>query len=342
MSDNYTSDNHAQQNDDRNDEKRDLLTHVEMFSTLNTSELESIAAYSEVVSLSAGEQLFAEGQPGDALYVVKTGSIVISQSQEEGKQVDIAEYIAEECFGEIDVLHSAPRSAAARAEVDAELLRFPRKGCTLEEIFEQDPAVSARLLQKLIVAIADRIRDTNRLISENSPWVQQLRSQVFGDKLTGLYNRAYLEEELPQLLNSENSPFGLLMVKPDDFKLINDKYGHDAGDLTLRQIAATVRAWAQDRIAVRFRGNEMAVLLFRSDREQAVRLAEELRRTLCEMDLESILGDNNVEFNFSAGLAMYPEDVSNADDLIARSHATLFAARESGANQTLSADQVTV
>lgn len=332
----------TQQRNDRKDEKRDLLTHVEMFSTLNSSELEAIAAYSEFVDLPAGQWLFTEGQPGDALYVVKSGSVIISQSQEEGKQVDIAEYISEECFGEIDVLHGAPRSAAARAEVDTELLRFPRKGQTLEEIFEQDPAVSARLLQKLIVAIADRIRHTNRLISENSPWVQQLRSQVFGDKLTGLYNRAYLEEELPRLLNDENSPFALLMVKPDDFKLINDTYGHDAGDLTLRQIAATVRTWAQDRISVRFRGNEMAILLFRTEREEALRLAEQLRVTLCNMDLESILGYNNVEFNFSVGVAMYPEDVLTADELIERSHTTLFAARDRGANQTLSADQVQV
>lgn len=332
----------TQERNDRKDEKRDLLTHVEMFSTLNSSELEAIAAYSEFIELPAGRRLFTEGDPGDALYVVKSGSVIISQSQEEGKQVDIAEYISEECFGEIDVLHGAPRSAAARAEGDTELLRFPRKGQTLEEIFEQDPAVSARLLQKLIVAIADRIRDTNRLISENSPWVQQLRSQVFGDKLTGLYNRAYLEEELPRLLNDENSPFALLMVKPDDFKLINDTYGHDAGDLTLRQIAATVRTWAQDRISVRFRGNEMAVLLFRTEREEALRLAEQLRLTLCNMDLESILGSNNVEFNFSVGVAMYPEDVSTADELIERSHTTLFAARDRGANQTLSADQVQV
>lgn len=321
-------------------EKRDLLKNVDMFSALDSGELEVIAQYSELVEVEPEQHLFEAGEKGDSLYVVKSGSILISRTQGEGKQVDIAEYIEGECFGEIDVLHAASRTAAARAEKRCELLRFPRAGVTLEEVLDREPSVSARLLQKLIIAIANRIRETNKLISENSPWVQQLRRQVFGDKLTGMFNRSYLDEHLPTLLNDDNAPLAALMVKPDNFKIINDTYGHDAGDATLRLLAATVRTWAADNPSVRFRGNEMAVILPNTGRERAVGLAEELRRKLGNLDLESMVGAKNVEFNFSIGVAICPDDAVSADELVAKSHGTLFVARDRGGNQTLSADQV--
>ena len=320
-------------------DKRELLAHVSMFAELDATELERIAQYSEFLELESNERLFSTGDPGDSLYVVKSGSIVISQTQGESKQVDIAEFVANECFGEIDLLHSAARTASARCEAPCELLRFPKQGTSFEEILKADPATSARLLQKLIIAIADRIRKTNSLISQKSPWVEQLRNQVFGDKLTGMFNRSYLHEELPRLLREDSTPFAMLMVKPDNFKIINDTYGHDAGDLTLRLIAASVRAWAGNCTSVRFRGNEMAVLLPSTRRDTAVRYAEELRLKLCNLDLEPIAGEANVDFPFSVGVALYPDDANDAEALIERSHATLFAARERGANQTLSADQ---
>lgn len=320
-------------------EKSSLLRNIAMFSSLSSDELKVVATYSEFISVESGEFLFSEGELGDALYVIESGRVVISQVQGEGKRVDIAEYIAGECFGEIDILYSARRNASARTEAEATLLRFPRRGADLPEILEREPAVSARLLQKLIVAMASRIRATNRLISQNSPWVQQLRQQVFGDKLTGMYNRSYLDEELPKQLTEEQSPFALLMVKPDNFKLINDTYGHDAGDATLRLLAATVRRWADKCTSVRFRGNEMTVLLPRTPREQAIAQGETLRRTLCHLDLEPIVGEQNVEFNFSVGIAMYPEDAGTAADLVRTAHETLFAARDRGANRTMSADE---
>ncbi len=321
-------------------EKRDLLKNVEMFSALDAGELEVIADYSEVVEVEPEQHLFEAGQRGNSLYVVKSGSILISQTQGEGRQVDIAEYIEGECFGEIDVLHAAPRTATARAEKHCELLRFPRTGVTLEEVLDREPNVSARLLQKLIIAIANRIRETNKLISENSPWVEQLRRQVFGDKLTGMFNRNYLDEHLPTLLNEENSPLAVLMIKPDNFKIINDTYGHDAGDATLRLLAATVRTWAGDNPSIRYRGNEMAVILPNTGHGLSFELAEELRRKLSNLDLEPIVGSKSVEFTFSVGIAIYPDHAASAGELVARSHETLFIARDRGANQALSADQV--
>ncbi|MFP4643158.1 MAG: diguanylate cyclase domain-containing protein [Spirochaetales bacterium] len=320
-------------------EKRELLAHVGMFSELDATELERIAQYSEFLELESNERLFSEGDPGNSLYVVKSGSIVISQTQGESKQVDIAEFVADECFGELDLLHGAARTANARCEAPSELLRFPGQGTSFEEILRVDPATSARLLQKLIIAIANRIRETNSLISQKSPWVEQLRTQVFGDKLTGMFNRSYLHEELPRLLRDDTAPFALLMIKPDNFKIINDTYGHDAGDMTLRLIAATVRTWAGDFTSVRFRGNEMAVLLPSTDRDRALRYAEELRQRLCDLDLEPATGSSDVAFPFSVGVALYPEDAADAESLIERSSQTLFAARESGANRTLSANQ---
>src|SRR5208337_1651084 len=101
----------------------------------------------------------------------------------------------------------------------------------------------------------------DRLISEKAPWIEDLKRQLLRDKLSGLYNRAYLEEELPRLV-AAGRPVSLLVVKPDNFKTINDTCGHEAGDKTLVLIAEALKSClTEGDLGIRYRGDEYCAVL---------------------------------------------------------------------------------
>lgn len=177
-----------------------LLGKAGLFSQLREAELRTISRYSGYRSFERGELVFPEGSHREELYLIKEGTVVIRRRAEsesgsaEGQ--DIARFVAGEVFGEMDLLDTAPRSASAIAEERATLLVFPDK-VPFQELLETHPYVFARILRKLLGEIAGRIRAIDKLVSEKSPWIEELKRQLLRDKLSGLYNRAYLEEELP-------------------------------------------------------------------------------------------------------------------------------------------------
>jgi diguanylate cyclase (GGDEF)-like protein len=192
--------------------------------------------------------------------------------------------------------------------------------------------------------IAERIRSTNRLISENAPWVQGLRRQLHTDKLTGLHNRTYLEEDFGELLPSQGEGTALIMVKPDNFKSINDRFGHEAGDRVLRTLAQTLISEIGDNgIVARYRGDEFAVILPAVGPEQARARAVSLAVSMRAIDMHDIIGASADAITVSIGIALYPRDGQNHLDLIQSGFELMFMARESGGDRVLCAgDRVEV
>ncbi|MFP4509485.1 MAG: diguanylate cyclase domain-containing protein [Spirochaetota bacterium] len=312
-----------------------LLRDVDLFSELNTDELATIVQWSDVIHAEESQALFSRGDPGNALFIVVTGSVIISQSEGKIRATDIAEYIRGEYFGDIDLFGGGLRTASARLAEKSSVLRFPAEGLQLRDVLETTPSLSARLLHRFISVVAGRIRETNSLISQNTPWVQELRKQVYGDKLTGLFNRAYLSEELPRLIDPDHAPVASVMIKPDNFKKLNDTYGHESGDAILRRIAATVRGWSGDNPAIRYRGNEMVALIPECGVEQARTRGEDIRQALSALDISDIVsGVERLGMPFTVGIAVYPDHAQEGMELVTRSSETLFAARDAGGDRT--------
>ncbi len=318
--------------------ERELLRSVGIFSTLTDAELDTIRANCEHRDLSDGEVVYEAGTTEEELFVIERGSVRIVRTDPDGAQIDLARFVAGESFGEQDLMSAEPREATALADGQTRLLAFPARDKKLAEIIHEHPKTFAKVLHQLLVLVAGRIRSTNRLVSENSAWVQQLRNQVFGDKLTGLYTRGYLTDELPGILKKCRSGAAFLMVKPDNFKVINDTYGHDAGDHALRLYADRLKAvLPEDVIAIRYLGNENGIVIPDGDQDQAIELARLIHRTMTETDLSAIGSASSAEdgapapvVTFSVGVARYPKDADTGDALAECAHESLFAARDAG------------
>jgi diguanylate cyclase len=312
------------------------LKKVEILSGFEEKELRSLAAGAGTRRYRPDACVFREGSPATALYVVMSGRVRICREDSAGAQDMIAELVSGDSFGEFEMLSSAVHSATARAAEEASLLVFPGRGKSLEVFFEEQPAMAARIVFESLKAIAGRIRKSNSLVKDNSPWVQELRRQVYTDKLTGLYNRTYLEEELPGRLANADRRLALLMMKPDNFKQINDSFGHEAGDESLKLMAVELRRHLlESEPAVKYMGNALAVCLPGAGRESALEKAREIRAAFNALDLSALTGGGDFRLSVSIGIALFPEHERAPDRLIAAAESLPLLGRSRGGNQIL-------
>ncbi len=316
-------------------DKINLLRNMEIFSTLGSQELEIVAYNSQLVTYRKGSLIFSENAPGNELFVIKDGEVLITRHRDDN-DVDIAHFIAGESFGEWDLIANTPRVATAIAMRDSVLLVFPREGITFPIFLQKYPKMSARMTYKLLSVITQRIRTTQRLINEKTPWVRAIKKQMLVDKLTGLYNRNYLLEEFDELKTCSDDPLALLVIKPDNFKDINDRFGHEAGDKILILMSIFIQSVLRDSdIATRFHGDEFAVVLRETGREEAIAVARDLGVVLHGIDLEQVTGAPDLRITVSIGISLRPAHGSDAPGLAQCARDTMYRAREKGGNRII-------
>ena len=154
------------------------------------------------------------------------------------------------------------------------------------------------------------------------------------DKLTGLYNRRHIEDQLDVMLHTAartKSPVSVLMLDVDHFKQINDRHGHEVGDRALQSLAAALRLGVRPGdVCGRWGGDELVVLLPGADGAAAVGVGERLREDAVGAALAGDDG-NRVRFTVSVGVAVAGgTDVATA--VVAQADAALYRAKRAGRN----------
>lgn len=319
----------------------DKIRSAEIFNPLNDEETRIIASHSAVCAYQTGDTIFAQNDRSSAFFIVASGSIHIIQKNDEGKSSIIAELLPGDSFGELEYLMGSPRNASAVAAADTSLITFPPDETPVEKHLADHPVLHSKLLLSFLRVIAKRLRSSNALIKENSPWVRELKNQVYGDKLTGLYNKTYLEEELPGMLSDSNTPVSLLLMKPDNFKFINDTYGHEAGDGSLKLMASELsHRTGESGVCLKYMGNELGVIMRGAGRAAALRKAEEIRAAFNALDVRSVTGGAAVTITVSIGIAVWPEHGHSAEEIISAAHSLPLVGRERGGNLILFPEDV--
>jgi diguanylate cyclase len=315
-------------------EKIIALEKTQLFSSLSGEDLSFLATRCRLVEMSDAMEVFAPRTPAVCLYIVISGSVII---RAEDDRALLAEYVAGDSFGEMEFFTGANWSALARCEGPCRLLAFPGHDLNLHSALKDRPKIAARIMRNFLLVISARIRNANTLVKENSPWVRELKRQVYADKLTALYNQAWLREQLDVPLREG---FILLMMKPDNFKEINDTYGHEAGDASLVLIARALESICPPEASIiRYLGNEMAIALPEFKKDEALRFAKKLQKSLAAVDLSSVATGTSSEklprLRSSFGIAVYPEHGSSIAELIAACEELPLYARSKGGSLIL-------
>jgi len=293
-----------------------LLRGAELFSALLDDDLSYIAARSSELSVPKGASLFRPGDAARRFFIVKSGSIRVFRTRFDGGDDVMALFAPGDALGDFDFARGAVYDAAADAVNDCEIIAFPGERLCLDDLARERPDVAARLKLRSLAMIASRLRSTNKLISENAPWVRELRRRAYEDPGTGLWSRAFLDEEIASALTG---PTAIVALKPKRFKDLVDERGHAAGDQAMALISAVLkelvrlqgRGWA-----VRVRSNETALVVPLMDAEQSRELAEAVRSGIAAIDpfpAESSFAP----FSFSAATAYacWPADGADFQSL---------------------------
>jgi diguanylate cyclase (GGDEF)-like protein len=172
---------------------------------------------------------------------------------------------------------------------------------------------------------------------ENASLHETVERQAVTDHLTGLANmRAFtsiLDRELERSRRFD-TPLGLVMLDIDDFKQVNDAYGHQQGDEVLAQVAGVLRGLSRDLDApARYGGEELAVVLPQTDVEGAALLAERMREAVEALQVPRVGAGGSLRVTASFGVASVPDTAADRDGLIATADAALYRAKRSGKNR---------
>jgi diguanylate cyclase (GGDEF)-like protein len=167
---------------------------------------------------------------------------------------------------------------------------------------------------------------------------EKLREQAMRDQLTGLYNRHYVEEWFGLELRRaqrHGRPIAAIMLDVDHFKRFNDSFGHEAGDLVLRELAGALRRSTRGSdVASRYGGEEFLVLLPECRFDAALRKAEQLREEIAKLELRYD-GRPLGPVTASLGVAAFPDHARESEELLRHADKALYLAKQTGRNRVV-------
>jgi diguanylate cyclase (GGDEF)-like protein len=250
---------------------RYTIRDLELFRDADTPAVAALLAACPIVSVAQGEPV--EDGLRARLYVVLSGSLGVQPATAAGDS-EVQRVLPGESVGEQSVLDDAANLDAISALEDSELLVI--EPALVWRLIDEANGVARNLLRLL----SFRIRAANALLRRRQKLGEFYRQLSMNDGLTGLYNRAWLNDMLPKLLTrsrQDGSPLSLVMIDLDHFKRFNDTHGHMAGDTALATAAAVIRgALRPSDFAVRYGGEELMAILPNTNRTLAVMVAERL------------------------------------------------------------------
>ncbi len=208
-------------------------------------------------------------------------------------------------------------------------------GRFLGVLYVETPRV--RRLRREDVEVVESIAVQLRVALRNALRYAEVQDQALRDGLTGLLNHTALYERLQEEVTRARharQPLSLIFIDLDDFKTINDTYGHLEGDRLLRAFANLLRQHVRSSdIAARYGGDEFAVVLPGLGAEEAVRVAERIRTTFRARPLIWI-GPMPISITVSLGVASFPDHGEDPLGLLRRADEALYQAKRTGKDCT--------
>jgi diguanylate cyclase len=261
------------------------------------------------------------------------------------KTTDRIDKVGSRVIGEIDDVMKLISEALGTAQTyDASLsgasekLTMARTAAQVREIVDT-LLKSTREMRDTNKALEARLALSKTEIGNLQQSLEAIRAESLTDPLTGLGNRKYfdrmIETEVQNAL-ANNQPLSLLMFDIDHFKSFNDSYGHLTGDQVLRLVGMSLKQTIKGQdITARYGGEEFVVVLPNTALRQALTVADHIRRAVMAKELKKkSTGEILGRVTISVGVSMLKPD-DDADSLIERADACLYAAKRAGRNRVI-------
>lgn len=205
-----------------------------------------------------------------------------------------------------------------------------------DNIYTKKPITNDDL--KIFTMMADQAG----LAIENSQLYEQVVYKSHTDTVTNLWNHGFFQEKLSAELRAakeHNRFLSLLIIDIDDFKKLNDAYGHQYGDAILKEIAQILKESSREiDFVCRYGGEEFAIMLLHTNKQHALDIAERVRSRIEGHHFIRTPNQQQVKITVSLGVSCFPEDAAGKEDLIAKADKAMYIAKFSGKNQVCPAE----
>jgi diguanylate cyclase (GGDEF)-like protein len=168
---------------------------------------------------------------------------------------------------------------------------------------------------------------------QNAHYVERVKQLAYLDGLTGIFNRRFFELRIMEEIERARrygTGMAVIMADIDQFKRLNDEFGHVLGDEVLRQVSSLFHQQLRKiDVVCRFGGEEFAILLTQTNAHHAMNIAEKLRKMVAAWQFPGVPRTVTI----SAGAAAFPDHGTTRDDLVRAADAALYAAKQAGRNR---------
>ncbi|MCA6128315.1 sensor domain-containing diguanylate cyclase [Thalassolituus oleivorans] len=211
---------------------------------------------------------------------------------------------------------------------------------TQECLLETESAAKA----DLELQVKQRTRDLSNVLAQLETENRSLAELSINDGLTKVRNRRYFNDIYPQMWSdafTEQTPISIILLDIDHFKKVNDDYGHISGDHCLVKVASVMRQSVNHPLDVicRYGGEEFVIVLPDTTQQQAVVLAESMRKSIANTIISSSERAFRVTSSFGVGGIIPTEEIA-PEDLIAQCDAALYTSKRNGRNRVTVADDI--
>ncbi len=248
---------------------------------------EAVSGHLEACSLRRlppGLVLLDPGTPNSNLYLLLNGRLEVHVNAPVQPLLDVIE--VGECAGELSVIEGGRPSARVLTSSESICLVIPH------DILWAMIGASHALACNLLRLLARRVRFGSQAIARSRNQLAAVERSSHLDTLTNLHNRRWLEQHFPREMrrcSTAGIPLSLLILDMDDFKAVNDRCGHLAGDQLLRRAAVAIEGRLRaNEMAARYGGDELLVLLPGASRAEARSIAARLTQAVAELSIPSL------------------------------------------------------
>jgi diguanylate cyclase (GGDEF)-like protein len=277
--------------------------------------------------------LLAPGDHNASLFLVTRGRLMVYLEDPCGN-----DYLALEsgdCVGEVSFIDGRPASAHVVAVADSRVLEVGNQAAWA--LIDSTPELARNLLRVL----ASRVRNDNAHLQRSFHLQREYEQAAKTDLLTGIHNRRWMHEMFPrQIARSKHASqqLALVMADIDQFKRLNDSYGHATGDLVLKAVARRLADTLRPTdFLVRYGGEEFIALLPGATVDTAQVAAERLRSAIEQEEHRSTNAASALRVTISLGVAIVRAG-DTLKRLIERADAALYQAKASGRNRVVVAE----
>ncbi|MBS4098740.1 MAG: GGDEF domain-containing protein [Sulfuricella sp.] len=303
------------------------LTHTDLLRGIPDEILMQLRAHAEPRELAVGEILLAPDQDNRHVYLLLSGTLAVHFETPDSPPIrELAEGAS---VGEISIIDGTFPSAYVIAKEQSRV--FPiHRDLILRLIGENNPVVR-NLLQMMTRWMKT---NTERIIKDRLQ-IWELTDHANVDRLTGLFNRRWLDNAFGRLLIQAGQceqPLSVLLLDVDNFKKYNDGNGHLAGDQALVAVGKVLKTSLRPYdFATRYGGEEFLILLPNTNRELAMAVAQRVRQATEQMEISSSDGSLLPGITVSIGQATNA-DASTPAALIQLADTQLYRAKHDGRN----------